>query len=391
MKGNRLFKKIDYLIGIPIIFILGFFTKFLGLFSRNRDQSLSSGDQILVVKLSALGDTFLLLPIFKALKEKIGPTGKILMIATPINQPALENLPYIDEVLLLDFGQISKNIKNLLDFINRLRKFKPTLALDFDQWLRISPLLCFMSGAPLRYGFKTSRQHRHFLYQKKVLNKNNQHEFDQFVSIAELAGIEKSKINNFNGFIEKEKLYKTHSRQRSSTEFLIHIHPGCGESGWQRAWPENYYVELIKKLKNKTNIKIQMTGMGSYEINLVRKIIQDTGQEVKDFSGKLEINQLSELLKKSDLVICGNTGIMHLAAGLGCSLIALHGPTNPAKWGPLPSIQPDGKPISVLSAKIACSPCLTLGFEYGCDARPCMQSISVKDVFEEAIRLLEKN
>jgi heptosyltransferase I len=389
MKGNKLFKKIDRFIGIPIVFLLGILTNLWAFFFRPSSKPLSSGDNVLVVKLSALGDTFILLPVFKALKEKIGPTGKILMIATPINQAALKDFPYMDDVLLLDFGKLAKSPKALWDFLKKLRDFKAIFALDFDQWLRVSPLLCFLSGAASRYGFKTPGQHRHFLYQKIVTNEKNRHEFEQFASIAGLAGIDRSRIDHFNGFLKKENLYPTDSLQRSpSAETLIHIHPGCGESGWQRAWPENYYVELIKKLKSNPDIQIQMTGMGTYEENLVHQIIQESGQKIADFSGKLEIEQLSDLLKKSDLVICGNTGIMHLAVGLGCSLIAPHGPTNPAKWGPLPSSQPNGNIVSVLSATIACSPCLNLGFEYGCDARPCMESIPVEKVYQECVRLL---
>lgn len=387
MKGNKHFKQIDRLLGIPAIFILGVFSKLRSFLFGNKIHTLSVGDRVVVVKLSALGDTFILLPIFKALKEKIGPTGKILMIATTINQAALKNFPYVDDVLILDFAKIFKNPLYLFSFLKTLRQFKAKFALDFDQWLRISPLLCFASGASRRFGFKTPEQHRHFLFQKTVLNDKSRHEFEQFAAIADLVGVKRSEINEYNGFFEKENLYKNFTVKQEKTKTIVHIHPGCGAYGWQRAWPENYYAELIKKLHFEMNVQIRMTGMGAYEENLITRIIADAGVPVDNRSGKLALEQLSDLLREADLVICGNTGILHLAAGLGRRILTMNGPANSQKWGPIGPSSGENA-IRLLQANIHCSPCTTLGFEYGCQARPCMESISVEQAWEQCVNLL---
>jgi ADP-heptose:LPS heptosyltransferase len=82
--------------------------------------------------------------------------------------------------------------------------------------------------------------------------------------------------------------------------------------------------------------------------------------------------------------VSGNTGVMHLAAGLGLPLLALHGPTDPVKWGPraLP-----GR-ARVLEAGIACSPCLFYGFDYGCPRRDCMEAIPQERVTTQVLELL---
>jgi heptosyltransferase III len=378
-----------------LVLFFSAFTKLWDLVTNRRIESLLPGDDVLVVKLSALGDTFILLPVFKALKEKIGPQGKIRMIATPINQAALKGFPYIDEVLVLDFGKLSKSPGALFGFLKQLRSFEPALALDFDQWLRISPLLCFLSKAPLRFGFKTSGQRRHFLYQRTVENNSERHEFEQFASIAALAGVDRACMDNFNGFLEREKLYRGTSTKTPDTKPLVLIHPGCGSYGWQRAWPEKYYAQLIRRLG--PDIRVQMTGMGTYEENLIASIMKDTGTDIENRSGKLEIEQLADLLREADLVVCGNTGVLHLATGLGRPTVTMNGPANPVKWGPLgPVLDKNGKAqehsgeVSLLLADIFCSPCTTLGFEYGCKFRPCMESIAVEKVYQECVRLLKK-
>src|SRR5258708_4237536 len=86
MRGNRFFKFIDKGIGVPLVFLSGLW---LGLKKRMADRRpfhLQKGDAILIVKLSALGDTLLLLPALKALRQSVGPAGRIEMIATSVNE-----------------------------------------------------------------------------------------------------------------------------------------------------------------------------------------------------------------------------------------------------------------------------------------------------------------
>jgi ADP-heptose:LPS heptosyltransferase len=396
VRGNSLFKKIDRWIGIPLVVFFGALNRVWLWFFRSPPKILKAGDRVLVVKLSALGDTLLLLPIFKALKQQVGPAGRVLMIATSVNQAAVENVPFVDEVLILDFHQAFKNPLTLLKFLARLRAFKPAVALDFDQWLRISPLLCFLSGAPRRLGFRTARQYRHALYHETVPNQKGEHESEQFAGIARLAGVQRESIEPYNGFLEREGLFKGSSPDKpaGNKKKRVHFHPGCGSYGRLRAWPEEYYAKLAKGLAKALDVQIQVTGMGSYEENLVRQVIEQSGTDIQNLSGRLEINELADLLRKADLVVCGNTGVMHLATGLGRPLVVMNGPADPVKWGPsFPEPDSGGKnrtgEVRVLSANLLCSPCTTLGFEYGCPFRSCMESIEVETVLKECLSLLK--
>ena len=80
------------------------------------------------------------------------------------------------------------------------------------------------------------------------------------------------------------------------------------------------------------------------------------------------------LLKRMDLLVSGNTGVMHLAAGLHRPQIALHGPTDPRLWGPL------NDRAKVIQTSCPDCPCLRLGFEYHRSDDACMRKISVAEV-----------
>ena len=75
------------------------------------------------------------------------------------------------------------------------------------------------------------------------------------------------------------------------------------------------------------------------------------------------------VLARARVMVCGNTGVMHLACAMNVPVVALHGPTDPRKWGPV-------SPSSVcLQSSLPCSPCLYLGFEYACPSNRCMRTI----------------
>jgi heptosyltransferase III len=403
MRGNGPFKLVDRWVGVPLVWTLGLVSK-LG--PGPSDGPLGEGDSLLVVKLSALGDSLLLLPLLKALKDRVGKRGRIVAVVTAINEAAFQDCPWIDQLIVVDFGTLAKKPFLIRGLMNRLRRERARMALDFDQWLRISPLLCFLSGAPLRFGFKTRGQHRHFLYQRSAPNGRGKHESQQFAEVASLAGLDPAAIEGYPGFLKRERLFALAPAPRAEKNErpLVHFHPGCGVHGWQRAWPVDHYVRLAQKLHHELKASIRLTGMGEYEENLARQIQQRSGVDMENLCGPLGLARLADLVDEADLVVCGNMGIMHLAVGLGKPLVALHGPTDPVKWGPGPArsfalvernpaapfgedwaeIQGDkDSKVRVLRSDLPCSPCLTLGFEYGCPGRPCMESIEADVVFRE--------
>jgi heptosyltransferase I len=89
----------------------------------------------------------------------------------------------------------------------------------------------------------------------------------------------------------------------------------------------------------------------------------------------MSLDELAAVFSRVAAVLCGNTGVMHLACAVNAPVAALHGPTDPRKWGPRSTIS------RVITAGLPCSPCLYLGFEYACRRNTCLESIEVKDVY----------
>ncbi|MBO4368790.1 MAG: glycosyltransferase family 9 protein, partial [Desulfovibrio sp.] len=92
-------------------------------------------------------------------------------------------------------------------------------------------------------------------------------------------------------------------------------------------------------------------------------------------AGNVTLAELAWLFSRAECVVSVNTGILHLAALAGCPTIALNGPTNPLRWGPVGEICLSLLPHNPHSAY------LNLGFEYGSHKKhPCMQDLAPGDV-----------
>ena len=87
---------------------------------------------------------------------------------------------------------------------------------------------------------------------------------------------------------------------------------------------------------------------------------------------------LPSVLAEMAALVCGDTGVAHLAAALGTPVVALFGPTDPALSAPL-------GPVAVVRHAVPCAPC----FYRACPIdHPCMRRISADEVGERVAALL---
>jgi len=176
-------------------------------------------------------------------------------------------------------------------------------------------------------------------------------------------------------------LVEAHNEAETDKKITLHLFPG-GSKSYLKEWPETNWVMIIRYFIGK-GFKIYLTGAkGDRQRALSLKEMIERNKDVFVVAGEYTLKQTATLLEKSRLVITVNTGVMHIASALKCNVISLQGPTSAKRWGPL-----NINSISV-NSNLPCSPCLNLGFEYGCDNNKCMASISVATVIDAANKLL---
>jgi ADP-heptose:LPS heptosyltransferase len=114
------------------------------------------------------------------------------------------------------------------------------------------------------------------------------------------------------------------------------VHIGAGSPA--RIWPQDRWVEVLRYLRAKGH-RIVLTGSRG-EAARVAQCRETAGLGAAcDRSGKADIMEVAQLVAGARLVLCGDTGISHLATAFRRPAITLFGPVSPACWGP-----PTGNP-----------------------------------------------
>ncbi|WP_454049327.1 glycosyltransferase family 9 protein [Cellulomonas sp. Marseille-Q8402] len=116
---------------------------------------------------------------------------------------------------------------------------------------------------------------------------------------------------------------------------VVLLHPGAASGA--RRWPADRWGALGARLTT-TGWAVAVTG-GPDERDLAARVANLAGAGAHDLSGVLDLDALAALVAGARLLVCGDTGVAHLATAVGTPSVLLFGPTPPAGWGP--RIDPD--------------------------------------------------
>lgn len=372
MKRRAIFRVFDKYIGIPVIILLSILTK------RKKRIPIENIKKILIIKLAAIGDSILLIPTLRTLKKAF-PNAEFTFVCSQINLSVIKKIPYVNKIIDCNVHSFLNNPFLFFKFISELRKEKYELLIDVGQWERINAIISMLAKADYTIGFKTEGQHKHFGYDSVVPHLRNKHELENFLDLLTPIGIniteEDKKLEYFLNEEDYKFAYNFWKEHSLENKIVICLHPGCGENGRPREWEVQNYIDLGKRLvEYDENVRILITG-ATHEEERCKEIEKGIGYNVINTAGQYPLDNVVALVQKVRLIVCSNTGMLHIASCVGTKTMGLHGPTNPAKWGSY------SKNAVLIQSDKFCSPCLYLGHDYGCQVPQCMAHISVDDVF----------
>ena len=117
------------------------------------------------------------------------------------------------------------------------------------------------------------------------------------------------------------------------------IHPGAGYPA--RRWPPERYAAVAAALGDLGPVVV--TGSAP-ERSLADRVRRLAGLPPSaSLAGRLGLAELAALVAHARLVICGDTGVAHLATAYRAASVVLFGPTPPHLWGP----PPDGPHVAL--------------------------------------------
>lgn len=165
--------------------------------------------------------------------------------------------------------------------------------------------------------------HRHARYPELVGPpwRADLHEVDRWCHLMEWHGID---CNPQDLMIERPAGYPDRSG-------VVVIHPGAAFPS--RRWPVERYAAVAASVRA-AGYDVVVTGDAG-EANLARHVVEQAGlPESAMLAGSLDLLELVALVSDCRLLICGDTGVGHVATATGTPSVLLFGPTPPSRWGP---------------------------------------------------------
>lgn len=310
------------------------------------DPSISSLPQrLLIVRLGSMGDIIHTLPAAFALRFALPDAtigwvieerwAELLCAASePRSGPRSARRPLVDKLHVVDTKAWRKNWfsthtwERIGAAISDLRAPRYDVAVDFQGAVR-SAFLSRCSGAPAIYGFRQPRENvASMLYTRPVMAQGS-HIVEQNLCLAASVIGQSLKMREIEFPCDEAATKRCAAwLQRESIGDFIVMNPGAGWGAKQ--WPAERYGAIAKCLAE--NGLRALVNCGPGEEKIAQEVEAASGGSVRAVSWP--IPELIALTRRARLFIGGDTGPMHLAAALGIPVVAIFGPTNPARNGP---------------------------------------------------------
>lgn len=343
--------------------------------------------KILIVRLSALGDTIHTLPLLSALKE-LYPSSKIDWVVEDKAATFLRNNPLINSLFVVPKKRWKKRknkIKNLLEFfalIKKIRKTEYDIVIDVQQLLK-SAVFVMLSKGKRKIAQEGGREFS-TIFSNEIIKTDrpifdtNYHVVQRNLDIARFLGWKGDKIN----FPLPEVSDEIKSK---ADELLKKLEPNkpilvlTPSTTWKnKHWLNENWAELIKAFSDKANIVVTAS---SNDIKMTSEIINLSKKNVLDLTGKTTLKELREVLSRANVVVSPDSGSAHISwAVQKPKIVTLFFSTSKNRTAPF------GEGYFSVQAKEPCSPCMKRKCRFKTDN--CRKGIDVSEIISIVNNLL---
>ncbi|MEU2251664.1 glycosyltransferase family 9 protein [Nocardia xishanensis] len=260
---------------------------------------------ILVLRALGLGDLLTIVPAVRGLRNAY-PEHRVVLAAPEALRPLADLIDAVDELL-------------------------PTARLGALRWQAAPPRLAVnMHGSGpesirdlLATRPETLLTHRHpeFADLPGPEWRDDMHEVDRWCRLLEWGGIA----------ADRTALMLPAPPESATERNVVVIHPGAAYPA--RRWPSERFAQVARELEADGH-RVVITGTRG-EIGLANAVAEKAGLSPSSvYAGRTDLAQLAALVAAAELVVCGDTGVGHLATAFGTPSVLLFGPTPPHRWGP---------------------------------------------------------
>ena len=314
--------------------------------------------RFLVIRPGGIGDAVLLVPALLALKERF-PKAAVTVLAERRNGSVFSLCPAVDRLLLYD---------NRLDIFKAVRGGYDVV-IDTEQWHRLSAVVARFVGASVSIGFATNNRRR--LFSRQVDYSQDDYERQSFFHLLAPLGITPPEVLRLPFLTIPEQATRQVADLLAPLSGRRLVAFFTGASIAERRWGAERFRQVALALAD-GGLGVVVVG-GADEVADGDLVVG--GGVGLNLAGKTTLAETAAVIARSALLLSGDSGVLHIAVGLGVATVALFGPGVEAKWGP------KGEGGVVLNKHLVCSPCTRFGCTPRCATKArCLAEITPGEV-----------
>lgn len=338
---------------------------------------------ILVIRLSALGDVAMTVPVLRVLKHTY-PELKLTVASRPFFKPLFNDILDI-QFIEANVTEEHKNL-GLFKLAETAKKQGIDAVADLHNVIRSKAIRNYLLlknsvlTSKIDKGRTEKRQLTVASKSKKIVPLQSTHQ--RYADVFDRLGYP---IDLKNHVVPKQQELtpELHQLIGKHTKKLIGIAPFAAHKG--KMYPLELMAEIISKLNETGNYKVLLFGGGTSEISTLSKIAK-ANPGVVNVAGQLKFREELRLISNLDGMISMDSGNGHLAAMYGIPVLTLWGVTHPY-LGFTPFNQPNKNQLISNRDKYPLIPTSVYGNKYPEAYENAMKSIPVELVVDKAIEL----
>jgi heptosyltransferase II len=303
--------------------------------------------RVLLVAPAWVGDAIISQPLLTLLKRR-HPEAVVDVLAPSWVGPVFKRMPEVSEVIASPFahGELAWGRRRAVAAALRGRHYEQCIVVPNS--LK-SALIPWLAGIPVRTGYVGEQRYGLLNDRRKLDPARFPRLVDRFAALAFANGEAPPKpmpdpsleVDSANQAIALARLGLRCDRP------VVALCPGA-EYGPAKRWPAAYYAEIANDMRAQGR---QVWIFGSIKDAEIGAAIVDLAPASVNLCGRTGLADAIDLLALASLVLTNDSGLMHVAAAVGCRVIALFGSSTPDYTPPL-SLR-----ATTITLKLYCSPC----------------------------------
>lgn len=318
-------------------------------------DNMISGPKILVIGPSWVGDMVMSQSLYKRILS-LYPDAKIDVLAPSWCKPILERMPEAHNAIEMPIGHGSFNLSGRWKIGRKLATMGYTHAIIQPNSAK-SALIPLFAGIKTRTGWKGEMRFG-LLNDLRPDRKVFQYMVERYVALAHSTQsmLKDVSINTIEfPALRVDQTSQARAMERLGLEDstpIIGLCPGA-EFGPAKKWPSDSYAQAATALISQGN-QVWLFGSAKDRTTcdeIVNAIPPTLRAHCHNLAGETSLIEAVDLLAACHTVISNDSGLMHVAAAVGCNIIAIYGSSSPKYTPPLTA------KLEVVNIDIDCRPC----------------------------------